>query len=207
MIDHTSFFVESVSAVVEVKSNFTTREFDECTRRCSQLRHMSFQIDPGGIELALHHEVEQLSSRLAAAEAGAEWGGMMYAEPRMPYVVIFLTGGESVRIADLVADDDDIHDNFPSAICFLSAGQFVRRWEPSALEHDDGELPLITRYGCGEESLMYVADELLRLIRLRTPGLRNMWDLGAYMAFDRDEHRVEQRSFKLTHFPYGHRWL
>ena len=65
-------------------------------------------------------------------------------------------------------------------MAFLTPGQFLRRFEPSASEVDDGEEPFLARYDYGHDVLAEMTNEVLRLVRLRTPAFTAVWDLSAY---------------------------
>lgn len=214
MLDHSSFFIESVSAIVEIKSNYSAAELNSCRDRCEALRRLSILPGSGRYAVQWSNQLESIESRLSSVEAGLPWAGMVSSSTRVGYGVIFLKGGSTVTIDDMLNDpmvnagDEVDFDRLPSFTCFLDSGRFFRRWEPSMVEHEEGENPFIARHDCADDVLMCLADELLRLIRVHSPSYDGMWDLGGYVGLVRDwQTPVESHELTLTRFPYGHKWL
>lgn len=203
LIDHSSFLVESVSVVVEVKSRYSRDALRECFERCGQLRSMSMV--PGSPELLMDWRIDSLEERVAALEWGQRVNGSMVVHPRVGYGVLFLDGGDSLDVAgylDVLGDEYEF-DDVPSFAAFLRPGKFIRRYEPSTADLDAGEVPFVARRECGEDVLGEMADEVLRLVRLRTPALTAIWDLSAYRGKFIPDPYVEQQELQLDRFPFG----
>jgi hypothetical protein len=205
LIDHSSFLIESVSLVIEVKSQYSRDALRQCFERCSQLRNMSMH--PGTPELLMDWRVDALEERVAALEWGQRVSGSMIVHPRVGYGVLFLEGGDSLDIDDFLSalGDEYDFDDVPSFATFLRPGKFFRRFEPSMADIDEGEVPIISRFECGEDVLGETSDEVLRLVRLRTPALTAVWDLSAYRGKFAPDPPAEERELQLTRFPFGRR--
>jgi hypothetical protein len=70
-------------------------------------------------------------------------------------------------------------------------------------EWRDGEQGLVQLTRPGESVLMSLADELLRIISLRSFGTARLHDLGAYEPWSFDEER-EELNFPIKHMPHGY---
>lgn len=205
MLDHSSFFAESVVAVVEIKSNYTREAFDECRTRCRQLHEMSLLVT--GSTLHLRNELVQMWHEIYALREGLDYDGAVFKNPSLAYVVVFLRGGTKVSLRSLIEDrGDSIEDEFPDSLAFVEAGTFVRKFEPSIAEFDEGENPSLLLSKPGEDVLMLLADELLRIVARRSFGTDGLYDLGGYKPwrftdFDYDEEVVE---YRISRFPTGY---
>jgi hypothetical protein len=206
MLDHSSFFAESVVAVVEIKSNYSKAEFDACRVRCESIRRLRLAQSMG--MMRFRDELTQIWHHIDALRAGVEHAGGYWANLGPAYLVVFLKGGENVDLARLVDDRiNRVHDDFPDAVAFVDAGTFVRRYEPSQAELDDGEDPALLLYSDGEDVLMELTDELLRAIGARSFGTDGLYDLGGYMpwSFTDPEREIETMRYPFTHFASGYR--
>lgn len=208
LMDHSSFLIESVSVVVEVKSRYSRDALRECSARCRQLRYMS--MSPASPELLMDWRVAALEERVAALEVGEVASDTMVVHPRVGYGVMFLDGGDSLDIEGFLSaleEDDDgeklSFDDIPSFVAFVRSGKFFRRYEPSTTAIEEGEVPFLARFECGEDVLGHMTDELLRLVRLRTPAMSAVWDLSAYRGEFYPDEPEELRELELHRFPYG----
>lgn len=205
MMDHSSFLVESVICVIEVKSTYSRDELDQCFARAEQLRSIS--IGRGGAGFRPGHDVQHLWAQVLALRDGVQFSGMTISEPRIAYGAIFLMGGETISLVGMFESQAErIHDAAPDFIAFMTPGIFVRRYEPNWSEWKDGETPTLILTRPGENVLISVASEVLRAIQIRSPAVEGMWDLGPYdpAAFDWDETREERLDYRLTHSPPGY---
>jgi hypothetical protein len=205
LFDHSSFLIESVSVVIEVKSRYSRDALRECFERCSQLRRMS--MSPGSPELLMDWRVGSLEERVAALEWGERVNGSMIVHPRVGYGVLFLEGGDSLDVDGFLSalGDEYDFDDVPSFATFLRSGKFFRRYEPSMSDIDAGEVPFIARHECGDDVLGEMSDEVLRLVRLRTPALTAVWDLSGYRGKFIPDAPTEERELQLTRSPFGRR--
>ena len=101
MFDHSSFLIESVSLVIEVKSNYSLGALRECFENSLRLRRMSIG-SHASPELLADWRIESLEERVAALEAGLILTDTMIVHPRVAYGVIFIAGGESIAPSDVV---------------------------------------------------------------------------------------------------------
>lgn len=203
MMDHSSFLVESVLCVIEVKSTYSADEMSACLERAKKIRQLS--IGASGPFLRQAHLLEQLYAEIAALRDGVEYRGMSIVEPRAAYGVVFLNGGESIALPSLFDPQSDLHNTAPNFVAFLSPGMFVRKYEPSRDELEDGETPALFLSRPGENVLISVASAVLREVAIRSPGSDGLWDLGSYdpSAFA-DNQETEIMEFTLSHSPSGY---
>ncbi len=202
MLDHSSFFAQSVVAIVEVKSRYSQQEYQQCIDRCRKVHRLKMMAGHSGLQLGVH--LLGLENAVYALQQGYEYHGMGGQERGIAYVVVFVRGGESVDLDALVSSDDtDVDEGMPDAIAFIESGTFVRKFEPSQAEFEDGEDPLILLSKPGEHVLMALADEILRTIATRSVGTDGLWDLGAYKPFDFSESASEVRPYTLGRLPSG----
>ena len=131
----------------------------------------------------------------------------MIVHPCVGYGVLFLEGGDSLDIDGFLSalGDEYDFDDVPSFATFLRSGKFFRRFEPSMADIDEGEVPFIARHECGDDVLGEMSDEVLRLVRLRTPALTAVWDLSAYRGKFVQDEPAELRELKLSRSPFGRR--
>lgn len=203
MMDHSSFFAESVLCVVEVKSRFSGAEFANAMEAAARLRRIT--ISSPGPRLSLAHEVEMLQAEVAGLRSGRHFEGMTLVLPRAAYGVVFLQGGESATLASLFDDlGGEVHSSAPDFVTFLECGKFVRKFVPSTDELADGESPHLFMYEVGEDVLMETVSELLRVIGMRSPGSDGLHDLGAYSGHYGFLKPTEELSFGLENFPHGY---
>jgi hypothetical protein len=213
MIDHSSFFAESVSLVIEVKSTYSHANLVEALQRCSKMRYLSMLAGSSSLMLQVEHRLVELRSRLAAVEAGVAYEGMLISGNRIPYGVIFLGGGATLTLGHVLSaareasgappDAPVSVDDLPNFVCCLEPGSFIRRWEPSYDEWDNGENPSIERREPGDRVLADVANEVLRCVRVRSPGLDGMWDMAVYTDPWMPSDPAEWVELTLDRFPSG----
>lgn len=204
MLDHSSFFVESVVCVVEVKSVYSYSEFSAALRQGEKLRRMSLV---GNHASRFRHELEYLRAQTLAFEQGVEFGGISFAEPRMGHAVVFLRGGSSLDLHQLFSEHtEELHDVAPDLVTFVEAGISIRKWEPDIDAWREGAQGSLQLTRPADDVLISFADELLGIINTRSFGTDGLVDLGAYKPLDwlADETGSEEMAFRLTHLPYGY---
>jgi hypothetical protein len=207
MLDHSSFFAESVVCVLELKSYYSPTELRTCHDRCKRLRTISITaINTGRFQ----HQLAALWSNICALTNKTTYEGTLYSEPLFAYGVVFLHGGASLQLSDLVSSGSEQvndPDEVPDFMAFIEPGLFFRKFEPDVDEYEDGEEPFCELTRPGEDVLMSFADELLGVISARSFGLDGLRDLAIYRPprSTAEIDSVERTTFTPIRFGHGYR--
>jgi hypothetical protein len=203
MLDHSSFFVESVVCIIEVKSNYSKEEFVDCLSRNRDLRTLALA---GTHPDTFENEFELLWGEVMALRDQVDYHGLGSTLTPIGYGVVFLRGGGSVTLSDLFADEEDLQEAAPDFVTFVDAGISFHKHVPDYNGWEEGETAHVTRFLIGDDVLLDLADRLLGVIRTRSFATDGFWGLGPYTPWAfQERHEMEQMPFPITRFPAGRR--
>ncbi|HEX8065320.1 MAG TPA: DUF6602 domain-containing protein [Thermoleophilaceae bacterium] len=171
MLDHSFFFAESVRAVIESKSRWSTKDFDDVLAKSKAVRDI---VPHHG--LSLGDEVSMLQLEVAALRAGREHDGMMLSKPHIGTAAVFLAGGSaSLRDEGSISPEvvDNADDCWPDVMLLLGPGRVV------AKEYQ-GDGQYLCFYELGDDALLFFTHAVLRLLADRIVATEAPFYLDGY---------------------------
>lgn len=200
--EYSHFFAESVRAVIEVKSRYSTPELDDVLSKSLSIR--SIVPMPG---LNLTDTISMLQLDVLSIKSGVPHEGMMVSKPHIATAAVFLRGGQNFTLSSLsnevVAEADE---SWPDLILFLEAGKVVTK---RYVDSDDGfaRAGYLALQSLDDDSLYMFAADLFAAISERSVQVEDPGVLSRYAGqLDAPE---ERRRFSLTRFAPSHTplWL
>lgn len=162
MADHTFFFAESVRAVLEVKSCWSTEEFQDIRTKAGAAASI---ITMGAGSLA--DELDMIRLDLAALHNGREHEGMLITKPRIATGAIILKGGQKMNstLATSAVVQDADHE-WPDVMLLLQPGKVVLK---TYRQDEDGRTRgRLEFYSLGDDALLRFTSALLELLSDRS---------------------------------------
>jgi hypothetical protein len=191
---HNMFFAESVRAVLEVKTQWSTDEFSDILNKCKAVRDIITTNEPNLVD-----DVVMLQHQVAALTTGQEFSGILHKRHHIATAAIVLYGGNkftaSMPSDDILANADD---SWPDALLLLDEGRVVlKRYEeiPGAYMGGRGFLEFID---AKEDALLVFTAALLGLITERSAHVEDPFYLAQYISFLLQELPREYIGFQLT---------
>jgi hypothetical protein len=196
MQDHSFYFAESVRAVVEAKTRWSSKEFQDVLMKSRAVRNIVPTPSPDNLGQA----IAMLQLEVSALRVGAEHDGMIWAPHHIGTAAVFLTGGaeglrdESAAPSDILQEADD---SWPDLMLFLEAGLVAIK-----SYGDEKEGPSISLYDCGEDCLLLFTRQLLDVLADRSVGLEGRFYFDHYMIEAQNE-RIWSAPFSLQRMQPG----
>lgn len=193
MLDHSFFFAESVRVVLESKSRWSWREFDDVRDKSRAVRDI---ITGSGPSLA--DELQMIHLDIAALKAGAEHQGMLISQHHIGTAAVFLRGGrDGLHPADVPSEMlDDADDSWPDLVLLLTPGRLVVKDYP-----ESGNRGHLLFYELGDDALLAFTNGLLSLLAERSFLTEEPLYLTKYVLDLVDIPPVEALPFSLTRIP------
>lgn len=193
--DYGHFFAESVRAVIESKSKYSTDELQDVLLKSRSVRDI---VPMPGLNMV--DSINMLRLEVASIRTGRPHDGILKSGPHIATSALFFRGGQAFTLADLdAALIDDADESWPDITLFLEAGKVVlKQYEET---EDDfpttGYLELIE---AGEDSLFVFAASLLAAISSRSVAVEDPTFLATHVDIDQLREGSETREFRLTRF-------
>lgn len=147
--DHSFFFADSVRAVMECKSTWSSKEMADVLTKCRAVRDIIVMTS----ELNLADEVEWLRHQVASLQEGLVYEGMLISRHHIGTAAVFLTGGQTLTSGWITSElVRQIDDAWPDIILLLESGRVItKNYEPTDGFGGRGWLEF---YEMGEDSLL-----------------------------------------------------
>ena len=167
MADHGFFFADSVRAVLECKSTWSSAEFLDVLGKSKAVRDIV--PEPA---MTLADEVAVLSAQVAAMRTEAAYEGMLSFGHHIATAGLFLRGGGSVD-AGLAATCEEIDEEWPDLLLLLEAGRLVIK------DYTD-EGGVLHFFNLGDDALLVFTSALLQLLADRSVQFESPLNLLLY---------------------------
>jgi hypothetical protein len=192
MLDHRFYFAESVRLVIESKSTWSVREFDDVLAKAEAVRNIIATPEPGLPDQLLHLEMA-----ISSLQTGTEHDGFIQIAHHVGTAAIFLRGGSSFNLGALTDDQvASADDRFPDLLLFLDHGTVVVK--------DYGDPPVLVLFEAGEDCLALFTRYLLLRISERSVNVEPVLDMFRYLPFELQEiEPVEIVDFPLRRMRAG----
>jgi hypothetical protein len=194
MLDHSFFFSESVRAVVECKSNWSSENLEDVMIKTRAVRGIVAPSRPN-----LDHELRMLHLKIAALQLGQAECGLMTEKPRIGTSAIFLSGGQTFlgKFQEFV-QLDEVDEAWPDVCVLLEPGHVIlKRYEIIENQFMGGR-GWLELYEAGEDSLLIFTSALLSMMTERTVQVEDPLDIWQYTHGLRSLRPVAPISFPLT---------
>ena len=194
MLDHSFFFAESVRAVVECKSIWSSAEFLDVREKCRSVRDI---VPMAG--LTLTDELESIWQEIQSLREGTEHHGALLSKHHIGTAAVFLKGGQSFEVDSLSEETiADVDDSWPDLLLLVEAGRFVvKQYESTGGFVGRGWLEL---YEFGEDALLAFTNGLLVTLSDRSVHSEEPFYLSRYAWNIADAEAVTKVEFPLHRF-------
>ena len=198
MLDHSFFFAESVRAVVESKSRWSSDDFADVLRKSQAIRDILPYPGPN-----LDDTVAMLQLEVASLRSGHGHDGFLTSKPHIGTAAVFLDGG-SQALADEASIPHDAVQNaddcWPDLLLLLHPGRVVVK-----VYGDDSAY--LCFYDVVDDALLFFTHGLLSLLTDRVVSTEAPFYFTAYASEVLDTEPYMALPFQLTRPPVGRRPL
>lgn len=176
MYDHSFFFAESVKAVLECKSNWSTEEFKDVLNKCRAVRDIVTIPNPN-----LADDIILIKQELTAIRQQRDDFSLLIIPHHIATAAIFLKGGHLFSPTYLTNEDlQEIDDAWPDILLLLEVGRVViKNYEPVGSQTFGGH-GWLEFYDLQEDGLLAFTTALLALLTDRSVQIEDPLDLTQY---------------------------
>lgn len=193
--DSKIFFSEGVKAVIEVKSRWSCKEFEDIKTKTKAANQIFSTYREG-----LSGKIESIENNIRSLMSGVEYQGRLVVPFRNGTAAIIYQGGQRFDINDLSESEiERIEDEYPDIMLFLEAKKIVLK----SFEIDEGNpffgYGLLQQIKCKDDALLMFTSLLIDLLADRSEHLDPPLFLtdylhGLYSVLEQKEVR-----FNITH--------
>jgi hypothetical protein len=187
---HNMFFAESVRAVIEVKTRWSTDELTDIQDKCRSVRNIVPYKKPNLVD-----DVIQLQYAVAALTSGQEFLGTLILPHHIATGAIVLYGGQTLSANTLPEEVlDDADDSWPDVLLLLNEGQVILKHYEELENTYRGFLEFIK---AKDDALLVFTAALLGLITERSAHVEDPFYLAEYIYFLLEDLPSETVEFQL----------
>ncbi len=180
------FFSEGVKAIIEVKSVWSSDEFEDIKKKASAAINIFSNYREG-----ISSKIQDIDNKIWGLKTGKVCQGTLISPRRKGTVAIIYYGGQKFNIGNL--DDTEIRriaDEYPDIMLFLEAGKIILKdFETYGNDPLSGYGSLL-QIECGDDALLMFTSLLIDLLAINSEHLEPplfltdyLFDL--YQEFDR----------------------
>ncbi len=193
--DHSFYFAESVRAVIECKSSWSTVEFSDMLEKAQAVRDIVPHRD-----LSLADELAQIQLDIACLKADRSHEGLMISSHHIATTGIFLKGGQRAKPEELISMcRDEIDLVWPDILLFLEPGVLALKNDPV----DDVGHGSIDFFNFGDDALLAFSSALLKTLDDRVVHSESRFYLDRYAYPLLDASPIFSAPFRLMRFVPG----
>tara|TARA_R100000306_G_C4372923_1_gene140763 strand:+ start:1256 stop:2122 length:867 start_codon:yes stop_codon:yes gene_type:complete len=200
LLGHSLFFAESAKAIIEVKTNWSQKEFNDIKKKVKASKFMFRNHKPNILD-----DVNQMWNEIASLKNGIEFSGTLKSPHHIAFAGFIFYGGEKFSISSLSEKKlEEIEEFWPDVIVFLNAGkvlvkEYVRDEENSMLG-----TATLNLYNSGENTLLLFTSIILGEIMERTILTENPFYFTDYIYDLYNNMEREQIEYPISrHLPGG----
>jgi hypothetical protein len=190
--DHSFYFAESVRAVIECKSSWSTSEFSDMLEKAHAVRDIVPHREP-----SLADELAQIQLDIACLKAGRSHAGLMISSHHIATTGIFLKGGQRVDPEELLAMcRDEIDLVWPDILLFLEPGFIAIKNDPA----EDEVHGSIDFFRFADDALLAFSSALLKKLDDRVVHSESRFYIDRYAYPLLDANAFFSAKFRLMRF-------
>ena len=157
MLGHSMFFAESAKAIIEVKTRWSTEEFNDIKEKSFTSKHMYRSHKPNIID-----HLQMMENNLYAMQENKTFEGTLSSPNHILFSGLVFYGGEQFSIKNLTEKEiNEIDDYWPDILVFLNAGKILSK---EYIRHEEDSMigtPILRLYDSGEDTLLIYTSLLL----------------------------------------------
>jgi hypothetical protein len=193
--DHAFYFAESVRAVIECKSSWSSNEFSDMLEKSQAVRDIVPHRD-----LSLADELAQIQLDIACLKAGQSHRGMMISNHHIATTGIFLKGGQKADPQELLSMcRDEIDVVWPDILLFLEPGVIALKSDPPY----DELIGCLEFFNFGDDALLAFSSALLKTLDDRVVHSESRFYLDQYAYPFLNAEAFFRTEFRLMRFTPG----
>ncbi len=165
LLGHSMFFIESVKAIMEVKTKWSLKEFNDIKKK----KNASFKIHRLPQTPNLESRMQMLESKIEAIEQNETINAIFYTPIPVPFIAFIFHGGEKFTI-DSLNDDElkSINESYPDLMIFLKSGKILEK----QYIYDEGDSSIgysyLNLHEAGDNALLIFTSLLLEKLMINT---------------------------------------
>lgn len=175
-LGHSTFFAESVRAILEVKSTWNSDEWTDIKEKCRRIANLRVIPEPTVID-----HITYMKEVIKSIYTGHPVPLFSLEAPKIGTAAIIFKGGEKFKAQDITQEEiEEIDRDWPDVLLFLSAGKVVRKSardlskSPKNIRPYEGKYPSFTNRSwlefldIKEDALLVFTSTFLALLRNRS---------------------------------------
>ncbi|MEP7230004.1 MAG: DUF6602 domain-containing protein [Ginsengibacter sp.] len=189
------FFAESVKMVIEVKSHFNNKEFEDIKLKSRSLKKFVPNFHP-----SIKDEIWRLDNKIARSIAGKMEMTLLASAPSIAMAAICYKGGENFKL-ETMGSTKNFEDDLPDVILLLNVGKLVAKtYEILPNGKVNGILKL---YKMGENSLIGFTGWITSLLAERDTLTTSPFEFHNYIMDIYNSCEIESLNFPVTRVASG----
>jgi hypothetical protein len=191
---HNLFFAESVRAILEVKTRWTSEEFEDILSKCEAARNIIVSKRPN-----LADDIAMLQLEVESLRTGQQHRGMVLKPHHIATGAIVFFGGASLQAASLSEEQiRDVDDSWPDALLLLEEGRVIMKHYVRAEGQPMSGKGFLEFVEAGEDALLIFTAILIGLITERSVQVEDPLYMLKYMYGYLEDLPSESIQFPLT---------
>lgn len=165
LLGHSMFFIESVKAIIEIKTNWSDHIFNDI----KQKKLVSTQILPSPQSPNIDSRVQMLEYQIEAFENNKRINSIVSYPIQLPFISFVFNGGDKFSI-DKIDENEltKVHKEYPDLMVFLSAGKVLEKQYILDEEDFTKGHSYLRLHNAGENALLIFTSILLEKLMINT---------------------------------------
>lgn len=165
LLGHSLFFIESVKTIMEIKTNWSLKEFDDIKTK----KTASFNIQRLPQTPSLDNRVNFLENKIEAIENNKSINMIFSSPVPVPFVAFIFQGGENYSIENLKEKElEKVHESYPDLLILLRAGKVLEKHYTCDEEDSSKGYAYLRLHNAGDNALLIFTSLLLEKLMINT---------------------------------------
>ena len=165
LLGHSMFFVESVKAILEIKTKWSSKEFSDIKNK----KTASFEIHRSPQTPNLDDRVNFLENRIDAIENDKQIDTIFSIPVNIPFAAFIFQGGEKFSIETINKKElAKVHKSYPDLMILLKAGKVLEKQYIFDEEDLSKGYAYLRLHNAGENALLIFTSLLLEKLMINT---------------------------------------
>lgn len=165
LLGHSMFFIESVKAIMEIKTNWSNRVFLDIKEK----KVASYKISCLPQTPSLNDRVNFIESKIDAMENNDSINMILSTPIPIPFTAFVFKGGEKFSIKGISKDElKKANDSYPDLLILLKAGKVLEKQYIYDEEDSSKGTAFLRLHDAGENSLLIFTSLLLEKLMINT---------------------------------------
>ncbi len=165
LLGHSMFFIESVKAIIEIKTNWSNDIFKDIKNKKTASSGIRKSVQYPNI----NDRVWLLENKIEAIEKNEQVDAVVPIQDLLPFITFIFNGGENYSIKDISKDElKKIDKEYPDLIVFLKAGKVLEKKYIYDENNTKQKKAFLNLHHAGENALLIFTSLLLEKLMINT---------------------------------------